>query len=104
MNISFLLKQTNKKKKNLANYANITTNTIRNYESGTSEPTLSTLLKIAEFFNVSLDTLVGKNSDIVDLKTLSSNKQKLVTDILNLDAADTDKVLAFIAGINANKK
>lgn len=34
----------------------------RRYESGESEPTISTLCTIADYFNVSLDYLVGRSS------------------------------------------
>ena len=37
-------------------------NTIRTYVSGTSEPTLGKLIKIADYFGVSLDWLVGRES------------------------------------------
>jgi len=34
---------------------------IRRYERGEAEPTLHSLIAIAEFFNVSVDYLVGKD-------------------------------------------
>ena len=104
MNIDFLLKQTKQKKKDLANTLDVTTNTIRNYESGKSEPTMSILIKMAEFFNVSLDTLVGKKSNVVDLSILNSNKQNLIKEILNLNSNDVDNVISFIAGLNSKNK
>lgn len=36
------------------------TNMIYNYEHGVCEPTLSKLIKIADYFGVSLDYLVGR--------------------------------------------
>lgn len=104
MNITFLLKQSKKKKKDLAVAANITTNTIRNYENGNSEPSLSTLIKMADFFGVSLDTLVGNSKDIVDLKVLNKDKQKLIKEILNLNPQDTNNVISFIQGMNSKNK
>lgn len=35
-------------------------NTIRDYECGICDPTLSRLIKIADYFGVSLDYLVGR--------------------------------------------
>lgn len=37
--------------------------TYQRYENGEREPTLSTLIKIADFFDVSLDYLVGRSDD-----------------------------------------
>lgn len=40
--------------------AGITSKQIQRYEAGESEPTLSVLLALADYFNVSLDYLVGR--------------------------------------------
>ncbi|RIV26718.1 XRE family transcriptional regulator [Alicyclobacillaceae bacterium I2511] len=36
---------------------------IRFYEAGTKQPTLDSLVKLANYFNVSLDYLVGRSDD-----------------------------------------
>lgn len=36
---------------------------IQRYEAGESEPTLSVLIALADFFDVSLDYLVGRSDD-----------------------------------------
>lgn len=38
-------------------------NTVRRYENGESEPTLTSLINIAEFFGVSIDYLAGLTDD-----------------------------------------
>lgn len=43
--------------------AGITSKQIQRYEAGESEPTLSVLLALADYFNVSLDYLVGRSDD-----------------------------------------
>jgi len=104
MNISRLLKYQKKTKKDLANYANISTDSILNYEKGYHQPSLNVCVKMAEFLNCSLETLADWNTEnIVDKKMLSEEKRRLVDEILNLEAADTSKVLSFIAGINSTK-
>ena len=35
----------------------------RRYECGESEPTLSTLIRLADYFHVSLDYLAGRTDD-----------------------------------------
>ena len=47
----------------LGDKAGITIKQIQRYESGESEPTLSKLLRMADFFDVSLDYLVGRSDD-----------------------------------------
>lgn len=43
----------------LANAIGVTDRACRRYESGENEPTLSVLIAMAKFFNVSIDYLVG---------------------------------------------
>ncbi len=45
----------------MADLLGITARGYRNYELGAREPELSTLIKLADYFEVSLDDLVGRN-------------------------------------------
>lgn len=47
----------------IATVLGITDRGYRKYESGTSEPTLSILVALADYFDVSLDYLVGRSDD-----------------------------------------
>lgn len=40
-----------------------TRGTIGNYENGNKKPSLDTLIKLADYFNVSIDYLVGRTDD-----------------------------------------
>ena len=42
---------------------NIAKSTLSGYENETSEPSFSTLFKIADIFNVSLDYILGRTND-----------------------------------------
>lgn len=104
MKISNLLKYKKKTKKALADYVGISTDSILNYEKGTHQPPLNTCIKMAEFLDCSLETVAGWNTEnIIDKRMLKGDKVKLVDEVLNLDADKVPQVLAFIAGINAQK-
>ena len=64
------LKELRKRKKisqlKLAIDLNTNQNTISRYETGEREPSISDLIKIADYFNVTLDYLVGR-SDVNNL-------------------------------------
>lgn len=47
----------------LADYCGISVRQIIRYEQGASEPTLSVLLSISDFFSISLDELVGRKNE-----------------------------------------
>ena len=44
-------------------YCDLTEKVYQNYELGTHEPKLSIIMRIAEFYNVSIDYLVGLTDD-----------------------------------------
>lgn len=52
----------NMKQKELADKLNLKPNAISRYEKGTSQPSIQTLITIAEIFEVSMDYLLGLSS------------------------------------------
>ena len=58
-----LKKEKNLLQKNIAKDNNIALRTYQCYERGESEPSASTLIKLADYFNVSVDYLVGKTNN-----------------------------------------
>ena len=60
-NINDLLIETNKRQKDLAQYLGVTDNTISYFCSGSRIPSVIQLVGIANFFNVTVDYLVGRS-------------------------------------------
>jgi len=50
----------NRTQSNIANYLGISDRAYQNYEYGNREPNIDNLIKIADYFNVSIDYLVGR--------------------------------------------
>ena len=58
------LRQTKKvKQKELAELFSITPRTWRFYEAGKREPNIASLIKIADYFDISIDFLVGRTDN-----------------------------------------
>lgn len=59
------LKETRKKRnctqKSIADYLGIAERAYQNYEYGNREPSLDTLVKLADYFDVSIDFLAGRS-------------------------------------------
>lgn len=55
-----LRQQRNLSQKELAKILNVATGTVGNWEAGSREPDFSMAIKIADFFDVSLDRLLGR--------------------------------------------
>lgn len=49
--------------KDLAELLNVTTRAMRNYEQGLHEPCYDALIALADYFDVSLDYLVGRSDN-----------------------------------------
>ncbi len=58
-----LKKEKNLLQKDIANASGVTVRNYQRYEKGEQQPTLPVLLKLADYFNVSLDYLVGRSDD-----------------------------------------
>ena len=58
------------KQKDVAQFLNVSIATISHYESGVNMPDLGTLVKLADFYSVSADYLLGRIRIRVDYKTL----------------------------------
>ncbi len=46
--------------KDLASYLHLSVTAISNYENGTNEPTLATICRMADYFGVTTDYLLGR--------------------------------------------
>lgn len=87
----------------------ISQTTLSNWKNGNLTPKADKLQKIAEYFNVSVDYLMGRNSDQVNKVTLSEEELKrlqvlkindklriLFDETQQLDNADIDFVLEMV--------
>ena len=61
VNLKILRKKMNIGQKELAAFLNVSVGTISNYENGVHSPDMETLIKIADFYDVSTDRLLGHN-------------------------------------------
>ena len=59
-NLKFLMKDHNLKQKSLSEAINVSQSAISAWLSGTKEPCIESLWKLADFFDVSIDELVGR--------------------------------------------
>lgn len=90
--IAELRKKNNISQKELGKIVNLNQRTISNYETGIAEPDLYTIRKLAEYFNVSIDYLLGSEEediilitkkDFETLKDLADKMNKIVGKLSN---------------------
>ncbi len=63
MRLKDLREDNDVKQKELADYLNIKQNTYSQYENGKREIPLETLWKLADYYNTSVDYLIGKTDN-----------------------------------------
>lgn len=73
--------------------------TLFSYETQGSSPNIETLIKLADFYNVSLDELVGRNADAINLKYLGETENYLIKKILKMNQLELAKTKAYVMGM-----
>lgn len=73
-NIRSLREDNDYKQKDLARMLNVSQNTYSQYENGVIELTAETLIKLADFYNVSVDYLLGRTNDMKICKVMKNEK------------------------------
>lgn len=73
ISVSLREQRTNRKftRQQIADLLDISLRTYQTYETGTREPSITSLVKIADFYNISLDSLIGRTfpkDSLVDTK------------------------------------
>jgi len=84
MKITELRKEKKITQEEIAKYLNMTQSTYQHYETGRTEPNIETLCKLADYYNVSLDYLVGRNR-VGDIGYLTPAQTTLVQVIKKLN-------------------
>ena len=92
----------------LANFLNVSRSTVAMWETGKSEPDSSNLKKLSEFFNVSIDYLLGnseqkENSPAVtnDDEAVSEEDAALLEAFRKADPATQDVIRRFLKCLQA---
>ena len=72
---------------------------INNYELGKCEPSIETLIKIADYFNITTDELLERESKVINLNFVSKQKQDIINFIYNANDNLIDRIEAYIEGV-----
>ncbi len=101
--IKELRKQNSITAKKLGEAVNVAESTISLYESGKRSPDYATLIKIADYFNVSLDYLLGRETEKTEQPTeygeLSAEKKALIDFALGVPEEKAKQVLRVLKAI-----
>ncbi|MBQ8615494.1 MAG: helix-turn-helix transcriptional regulator [Clostridia bacterium] len=83
--------------KELGDKLGVARNTISGYENGVAEPNIENIIKLADILEVSVDTLLGHDTNIVDLNVLNKNQKILIEKIVKfLTDDEISKILGYV--------
>lgn len=102
MRLKELRKQNKKTQEEMAMLLNVNQVTYGRYELETSEPTIDTLIKMADIHNVSLDYLVGRNYNN-EIGYLNENQRNCVNIITQLNEMNLMKATSYMLGLLATQ-
>ena len=94
-NLSLLRIQTGKNQKKVASDLGINYTTYHSWESGVSDPGIENLIKLADYFNVSLDFLLGRNTRD-GIGTVTAEEYAFIKKYLSLNSVSQDKLSGYI--------
>lgn len=98
--IKFLRERSNLTQLELAKFLNVSNSTLSQYENGQRVPSDEIKIKIAEFFNVTIDYLLGqeskKNKGSSEEPPLSEAQQNLISAVSDLSEEDIKKAIDYV--------
>lgn len=102
MRLKELRKEKNITQEELAKILNTQQRTYSGYEIGRSEPTIETLTKLADYYNVSLDYLVGRDFNN-DIGYLTQQEKEFLNAYLQLNAQNRIRIGGYALGLLASQ-
>lgn len=98
MRLKELRKNKSLRQEDLANFLHLTTTGYNGYETGKREPNIETLCKLADYYNVTLDYLVGRDYKN-DIGYLNDTQKSAVELIKSLNELNLAKAVAYMSGL-----
>lgn len=98
-----LRKNKNINQQKLSNYLGYGYTAVANYESGRNEPAIDTLCKIAEYFDVTVDYLIGKEDNPKRMDGISKPEAELIMSFRTMDNEDRRILLEMAKSLSSKK-
>lgn len=106
-NLRYLRKQKGISQQQLASACGISQQSVNKYENHSVEPDISTLIRMADFFDTSVDFLIGRNCEDMteneNLRLLPS-EEKLIKSFRLLSETERECISTVVQVISTQKK
>lgn len=98
-----LRKQKGKSQEEVANELNISRAAYSSYENGTREPSNEVLLKIADYYRVSTDYLLGRTDSPVEVIGLKDVPEDFISELRDADPTMIYELWNYLQYLNMKK-
>ena len=92
-----------KTQQDIVNYLHCSYNKYASWEQGQTQPSIEDLIILADYFNVTIDYLVGRESEdglvVPDGQSLSGDEKELLEGFRRLNAAGRGRILGNLDGL-----
>lgn len=104
-NLKELRKENLLSQRALAQIFSVTQQSIYKYENGLAEPSLNTLIQMANFFHTSIDYIVGRTTErvTVDFNVLSQSELRHLEMYRKLSNQDRKHINGIVSALAADK-
>ncbi len=103
MKLKILREQKGISQQKMAQILNIKQTTYSNYENEKTQPTIELLIKIADFFDISLDNLCNRPRPYDLPSTATNNQKQAINIILQLNDVNSLRAISYCAGLLAGQ-
>ena len=105
MKLKEFRKKYNLSQTDLAKIMKTSQKTISNYENGVTDPDLSSLISLADYFHTTVDHIIGHEVPYLINKSLFSDVQlEIIEKLKTLDNDQSKRILSYIDGIKSEQK
>lgn len=102
MNLKELRKQNQKTQDDLARALNVSHGTYNNYEQGKYEPNIDTIIKLANYYDVSIDYLVGRDYKN-EIGYINETQKNSIKTLIKLNEINLMKATSYMLGLLATQ-
>lgn len=99
MNLEKLRKSLKLTQEEVARMLDLQKQTYQNYELSKRQPDINTLIKLADFYNTSIDYIVGRETRLINLDALEPEISNVIEKIINMNTVQKAQTLNFVNAI-----
>lgn len=92
----------NLSQRQLSEILNIPQTTLFSYETGVCDPSVATLTKLADYYHVTLDELVGRPTSLINRMVLSERERSIIDKVLSMNEKQQELTEFYIDTMMGN--